>query len=203
LDLLPDIWKPSGFLKPSSGEAIMAITDPKITETASAPSASTPGSLTPSVRLSRRLGSAEARLAAAASRFSRPLLRVAMGTVFIWFGALKVAGTTPVADLVAGTVPWLDRSWFVPALGAAEILMGIAVLIGWHLTLVCAVITAHLCGTFLVLVMEPGLAFQNGNPLLLTTIGEFVVKNVVLISAALVLASSSAPRRSPSTGESL
>ena len=80
--------------------------------------------------------------------------------------------------------------------------MGIAVLIGWHLTLVCAVITAHLCGTFLALVMEPGLAFQDGNPLLLTTIGEFVVKNVVLISAALVLASSSAPRRSPSTGES-
>jgi len=32
------------------------------------------------------------------------------------------------------------------------------------------------------------LAFQNGNPLLLTTIGEFVIKNVVLISAALVLA---------------
>jgi putative oxidoreductase len=38
-------------------------------------------------------------------------------------------------------------------------------------------------------VMEPELAFQNANPLLLTTIGEFVVKNVVLISAALVLAS--------------
>jgi len=54
---------------------------------------------------------------------------------------------------------------------------------------VCAVLAAHLCGTFLVLVMEPELAFQNGNPLLLTTIGEFVVKNLVLISAALVLAS--------------
>lgn len=46
-----------------------------------------------------------------------------------------------------------------------------------------------LCGTFLVLLMEPQLGFQGGNPLLLTTIGEFVVKNVVLISAGLVLAS--------------
>jgi putative oxidoreductase len=53
---------------------------------------------------------------------------------------------------------------------------------------ISAVLVAHLCGTFLVLVMQPELAFQNGNPLLLTTIGEFVVKNVVLISAALVLA---------------
>ena len=54
--------------------------------------------------------------------------------------------------------------------------------------MVSAVLVAHLCGTFLVLVMQPELAFQNGNPLLLTTIGEFVIKNVVLISAALVLA---------------
>ena len=38
----------------------------------------------------------------------------------------------------------------------------------------------HLAGTFLVLIMQPQLAFQDGNPLLLTTIGEFVVKNVVL-----------------------
>jgi len=180
----------------------MTITNPNLTETASSVSASTTESPTPLGRLSRRVGTAEARLAAAASRISLPLLRVAMGVVFIWFGALKVAGTTPVADLVAGTVPWLDRTWFVPALGAAEIVMGVAVLIGWHLTLVCAVITAHLCGTFLVLVMEPGLAFQGGNPLLLTTIGEFVVKNVVLISAALVLASSSGPRRSASAGGS-
>ncbi len=61
-------------------------------------------------------------------------------------------------------------------------------LVGRWITAVCAVLVAHLCGTFLVLVMQPQLAFQDGNPLLLTTIGEFVIKNVVLISAALVLA---------------
>ena len=126
-----------------------------------------------------------------------------MGVVFIWFGALKVAGTTPVADLVAGTVPWLDRTWFVPALGAAEILMGIAVLIGWHHD---SCLRGHHCASVRHVPRsgdtEPGLAFQDGNPLLLTTIGEFVVKNVVLISAALVLASSSGPRRSASAGGS-
>ena len=37
--------------------------------------------------------------------------------------------------------------------------------------------------------MQPQVAFQHGNPLLLTTEGEFVMKNVVLISAGLVLAS--------------
>lgn len=158
-------------------------------ESAPPTAAAMPGSSAPNPWLFRAILSSEARLARTTSRFSLPLLRVAMGVVFIWFGALKVAGTTPVADLVAGTVPWLDRTWFVPALGAAEVLMGIALLIGRFLPLVCAVLAAHLCGTFLVLVMLPELAFQGGNPFLLTTIGEFVVKNLVLISAALVLAS--------------
>ena len=168
----------------------MTITDSKSTTTPKPTTASPrPESVGRTPRLAPVIYSAEARLVVVARRFSLPLLRLAMGMVFVWFGALKVAGTTPVADLVAGTVPWLDRTWFVPALGAAEIIMGIALLVGRLMPLVCAVLTAHLCGTFLVLVMEPELAFQNGNLLLLTTIGEFVVKNLVLISAALVLAS--------------
>ncbi|HEU5485018.1 MAG TPA: DoxX family membrane protein [Microlunatus sp.] len=166
----------------------MTITNPKIT----VKGAGSPGPIlstsAPAAALAL-VDKVETTIAAVTGRFSVPLLRVAMGIVFIWFGALKVAGTTPVADLVAGTVPWLDRAWFVPALGAVEVLLGVALLIGRMITFVGVVLTAHLCGTFLVLVMEPGLAFQNGNPLLLTTIGEFVVKNVVLISAALVLAS--------------
>jgi uncharacterized membrane protein YkgB len=135
------------------------------------------------------LTTVENRVAAAARVVSLPLLRVSLGVVFIWFGALKVADATPVGDLVAATVPWLDRGWFVPALGLAEVLMGIALLIGRYLSLASAVLAAHLCATFLVLVMQPDVAFQSGNPLLLTTIGEFVIKNVVLISAALVIAS--------------
>ena len=53
----------------------------------------------------------------------------------------------------------------------------------------------HLTGTFLVLVTQPDLAFQNGNPLLLTMIGEFVVKNIVLMTAGLVLATVTRQRK--------
>ena len=46
----------------------------------------------------------------------------------------------------------------------------------------------QLAGTFLVLILRPDIAFQQGtNPLLLTTEGEFVIKNLVLISAGLVV----------------
>jgi putative oxidoreductase len=133
-------------------------------------------------------GDVEQRAVAVLRRVAPTLLRVSLGVVFIWFGALKVVNLTPVGDLVAGTLPFLDPTWFVPVLGAVEVALGIGLLLGRAITLVCAVLVAHLCGTFLVLVMQPELAFQNGNPLLLTTIGEFVMKNVVLISAALVLA---------------
>lgn len=162
----------------------MTITNPKVALEAPPPASA--GS-----RFGQLVRHAEGRVVATSARIGLPLLRVAMGAVFIWFGALKVAGASPVADLVAGTVPWLDRTWFVPALGAAEVILGVALLIGRLLPFVCVALTAHLCGTLLVLVMEPELAFQNANPLLLTTIGEFVVKNVVLIAAALVLASRS------------
>ena len=130
----------------------------------------------------------EQRAVAVLRRVGLTLLRISLGVVFVWFGALKVANVTPVGELVAGTLPFVDPAWFVPFLGAVEVALGVALLLGRAITMVCAVLVAHLCGTFLVLVMQPELAFQNGNPLLLTTIGEFVIKNVVLISAALVLA---------------
>ena len=50
-----------------------------------------------------------------------------------------------------------------------------------------------MAGTFLVLVMHPEVAFQDGNPFLLTVEGEFVIKNLVLLSAALVIGSRLAP----------
>jgi uncharacterized membrane protein YkgB len=130
----------------------------------------------------------EQRAVAVLRRVAPTLLRISLGVVFVWFGALKVANLTPVGDLVAGTLPFVDPVWFVPVLGGVEVALGLGLLLGRAITVVSAVLVAHLCGTFLVLVMQPELAFQNGNPLLLTTIGEFVVKNVVLISAALVLA---------------
>src|SRR5262245_26301021 len=63
--------------------------------------------------LLRRLLAAEARLIDELQRVSLPLLRGAIGIVFIWFGALKVANATPVADFVAKTLPWFDRGWLI------------------------------------------------------------------------------------------
>ena len=130
-----------------------------------------------------------------AGRASLPLLRASLGIVFIWFGALKLTNSTPVAELVANTVPFLPSNLFVPALGIFEVLLGVALLVGRYLGVVILLMLGHLTGTFLVLVTQPQLAFQNGNPLLLTMTGEFVVKNIVLMTAGLVLATVTRQRR--------
>ncbi len=112
-----------------------------------------------------------------------------MGLVLVWFGVLKIVGETPVADLVAGTVYWVNPSWFVPLLGVFEVVVGIGLLLGRWLRIVLALFVLQMMGTFLVLVIQPEVAFQDGNPLLLTTEGEFVIKNLVLLSAGLMIGS--------------
>ncbi len=115
------------------------------------------------------------------------LLRISLGLIFVWFGLLKIVGRSPVAALVASTVYWLPAERFVPFLGAWELAVGLGLLFRVALRLTLFLFWLQLAGTFLVLVLKPGIAFQGGNPLLLTTEGEFVVKNLALISAGLVV----------------
>ncbi len=123
------------------------------------------------------------------SRWGIPLLRIAVGLVFIWFGLLKIFRISPVADLVAQTVYWVPAKFFVPFLGCWEIFVGMGLLLGVLLRTVLFFFFLQMAGTFLVLILRPEISFQQGNPLLLTTIGEFVVKNLVLISAGFVVGS--------------
>ena len=119
--------------------------------------------------------------------WSIPALRVSVGVVFVWFGALKVFDVTPVADLVARTVYWFEPSWVVPVLGAFEILVGIGLVFKIALRATLLLFACQMAGTFLVLLLLPEVSFQDGNPLLLTVEGEFVVKNLVLLSAGMVV----------------
>ncbi len=123
------------------------------------------------------------------STYSIALLRMALAITFIWFGALKIFNVSPVADLVASTVYWFSPKFFVPFLGVWEVVVGLGLLFRIALRLVIFLFLVQMAGTFMVLLFHPEIAFQSGNPLLLTVTGEFVVKNLVLISAGLVIGS--------------
>jgi putative oxidoreductase len=138
------------------------------------------------------------RAIAIVERTAAPALRISLGVVFVWFGALKLAGHSPVAGLIRATLPWFDPDLVVPALGAVEVAIGLGLLLSRlsrfrRLTL--AVLCAHLTGTFLTFLDAPQMMIHRHNPLLLTGNGEFVLKNMVLICAALVLLAASGPAR--------
>lgn len=131
----------------------------------------------------------DARLRSFLKKISLPLMRMSLAVVFVWFGLLKIFDVSPASDLVARTVYWVDARWFVPFLGVVEVMIGVALLFGKGLRLILPVFAAQMLGTFLVLILLPEVAFLRGNPLLLTIEGEFVVKNLVLLSAGLVVGS--------------
>ena len=130
-------------------------------------------------------------------------LRLALALVFVWFGALKIVDRSPVEQLVADTVAFLPASLVVPAFGVLEVAIGVGLLMGVGLRVVLLLLVLQMVGTFLVFVTQPGESFQDGNPLLLTTMGEFVLKNVVLIAAALTVGAtvSRSHHETPGSGE--
>ncbi|HEV8556371.1 MAG TPA: DUF417 family protein [Actinophytocola sp.] len=129
------------------------------------------------------------------ARVALPALRISLGLVFGWFGALKVVGDSPVAGLVHATLPWFDQGVLLPVLGWIEIVLGLALLAGRPRRVALVAVAAHLAGTFLVFIQAPSQVMSAGNPLLLTGNGEFVLKNIVLICAALVLLSQTRRRQ--------
>ena len=117
------------------------------------------------------------------------LLRGSLGITFTWFGALKLAGQpTLPASLIAAITPFADPDLSVPLVGAFEVALGIGLLLGRFLPLVLAGVALQLSGTFLVPLLRPDAAFVDGNLLLLSVEGEYVVKNLVLLAATAALA---------------
>jgi putative oxidoreductase len=117
------------------------------------------------------------------------LLRGSLGLTFVWFGALKLAGEpTLPASLIAAITPSVDPGVSVPLVGVFEVALGAGLLLGRRMPVFLAAAALHLSGTFLVLVLRPDVTFVDGNPLLLSVEGEYVVKNLVLLAATASLA---------------
>ncbi len=135
-----------------------------------------------------RFDAIDATIAELMDRWSVPVLRAAVGVVFIWFGALKVLGVSPAADLVASTVYVVPPELFVPVLGVWEVVIGLCLLYRPLIRVGILLLALQLPGTFLPLVLLPDVVYV-AFPYGLTVEGQYIVKNLVIIGAALVIGS--------------
>ncbi|WP_261559892.1 DoxX-like family protein [Frankia tisae] len=101
-------------------------------------------------------------------RLSPAALLAALGLVYLWFGALKLAGVSPAEDLLGRAPPWFDQDLTVYTLGGVEIVIGLALLSRRSRPLALLAMVAHLVGTFLMFVTAPSVMVRHGNPFLLT-----------------------------------
>jgi uncharacterized membrane protein YkgB len=138
--------------------------------------------------LARSLFRLDELLIAVLRRWSITILRLALGSVFLWFGALKIFGASPVILLLQQTYSFLPLHIFIFVLGVWEMFIGVGIILRRALRCVLILLCTHLIGTFFALGLNPHHFFLQGVPFCLTADGEFVMKNLVLISAALVIA---------------
>ncbi len=115
-------------------------------------------------------------------------LRYSLALIFIWFGFYKIVGVSSATELVAKTVYWVSPTWFVPLLGWWEVLIGVCLLVRPLIRVGLFLMAFQMMGTFLPFVILPHVTFESF-PFVLSMEGQYIMKNIVLISAAIVVGS--------------
>ncbi len=125
------------------------------------------------------------------ARWGTVLLRFTLGIVFIWFGLLKPLGLSPAEPLVLATVAWMPlfgaQTWLA-VIGWWEVAIGVTFLFPSTLRLAIALLFLQMVGAFMPLVILSDVTFQAGRvPFAPTMEGQYIVKNLVIIAAALAV----------------
>lgn len=113
--------------------------------------------------------------------------RAMIAVVYIWFGFLKVIGTSPAEGLVTKLFnltlePFMGIQAFLLILGIGECLIGFLWLSPRLTKLAFGLMIVHLFTTFMPVIFLSNETWQSF--FILTLTGQYIIKNVVLLSAA-------------------
>jgi uncharacterized membrane protein YphA (DoxX/SURF4 family) len=134
----------------------------------------------------------DARITETLARLGVPVLRMGLGIVFLWFGVLKFfPGLSPAEDLAARTIEAITfgivgPQLSLPILAAWETVIGIGLLSGRFLRATLFLLAVQMVGTLMPLILFPAETFTRF-PFAPTLEGQYIIKNVVLIGAAMVV----------------
>ena len=103
-------------------------------------------------------------------------------------GALKPFGNSHANDVIAKTVYWFNPDIFIPILGVWEVAIGVCLFLTPLIHAGLFLLARQMPGTFLPLILLLEVRFVNF-PCDLTLEGQYIIKNLVLIGAAVVVGS--------------
>jgi uncharacterized membrane protein YphA (DoxX/SURF4 family) len=134
----------------------------------------------------------DARITRWMARWGVLLLRLSLGIVFLWFGILKFfPELSPAEDLVGRTFQVLTFG-LIPAsaaniiLAVWESLIGLGLITGIFMRITLLLLFLQMAGTFTPIFLFPAEVFTR-IPYAPTLEGQYIIKNVVLISAGIVI----------------
>lgn len=120
------------------------------------------------------------------------LLRLSLGIIFLWFGVLKFfPGLSPAQSLAGDTIAALSFGVLSPKtailiLAVWESLIGLGLLAGIFLRATLLLLWLQMLGTMTPLLLFPEICFTSF-PFVPTLEGQYIIKNLVLISAGIVI----------------
>jgi uncharacterized membrane protein YphA (DoxX/SURF4 family) len=126
------------------------------------------------------------------ARYGVLILRLSLGVVFLWFGVLKFFPCLSPAEELAGRTIHTLTFGLIPArtaviiLAAWESLIGLGLILGAFMRITLLLLFLQMVGAAMPLVLFPNEVFTQF-PYAPTLEGQYIIKNVVLISAAVII----------------
>jgi uncharacterized membrane protein YphA (DoxX/SURF4 family) len=142
--------------------------------------------------LSRSYDRIDTALTAWMARNGIRLLRISLGVVFLWFGVLKFfPGLSPAQTLAGNTISILSFGLLTPELAVFilavwECLIGVGLISGYLLRATLFLLWLQMLGTITPLFLFPEQCFTVV-PIAPTLEGQYIIKNLVLVTAGLVI----------------
>jgi len=142
--------------------------------------------------LSNRFNDLDTRLTTWMAQNGVNLLRLSLGIVFFWFGVLKFfPGLSPAESLASATITLLSLGLLSPKaavtiLAIWETLIGLGLISGRFLRETLLLLWVQMLGTLTPLALFPDATFTVF-PIAPTLEGQYIIKNLVLISAGIVI----------------
>ncbi len=133
-----------------------------------------------------RFDKLDKRIAGWMERYGHFAHRISLAVLFTWLGTLKLVGHDTVTSLLAMTIYWGDPATMVRVLGGWELLIGLT--LAWKPTIRISLLllAIRLPGTALALVLQYDVAFAE-SVLVPTPAGQYLIKDLLLFSAAMVI----------------